>query len=57
MSNLTVFFAIGNLLVNTEDGNKAGCVSIRAEKDKIPGYLEAFSLVNKNLENFFDEKK
>ncbi len=48
------FFAIGNLLVDTEDGGKAGCVSIRAAKEKIPGYIDAFRCLHGNLREFFD---
>ena len=48
------FFAIGNLLVDTEDGGKAGCVSIRASKEKIPGYIEAFRNLHGNLRGFFE---
>jgi len=47
------FFAIGNLLVDTEDGGKAGCASIRASKDKIPLYLDAFANLRDNLDRFF----
>jgi pimeloyl-ACP methyl ester carboxylesterase len=50
------FFAIGNLLVDTADGNKAGCVSIRAPQEKIPQYVEAFNQLHDNLDAFFEEK-
>jgi len=49
------FFAIGNLLVDTADKQKAGCVSIRAPKEKIPQYVDAFNQLHTNLNNFFEK--
>jgi pimeloyl-ACP methyl ester carboxylesterase len=50
------FFAIGNLLVRTADKQQAGCVSIRAPREKISQYVEAFNQLHDNLDTFFEEK-
>ena len=44
------FFAIGNLMIPTQDGQKAGCVSIRATKDKIDAHAEAVRRINDEVE-------
>jgi hypothetical protein len=44
------FFAIGNLLVDTEDEEKAGCVSIRATKEKIERYMEAVENIPREID-------
>jgi hypothetical protein len=44
------FFAIGNLMIPTLDGQKAGCVSIRATKEKIERYMEAVENIPREID-------
>lgn len=43
------FFAVGNLAIPTEDGKKAGCVSVRAPKEMVPKYIEAIRGIDQNI--------
>ncbi|MCK5844250.1 MAG: hypothetical protein KAG97_06045, partial [Victivallales bacterium] len=49
------FFAIGNLMIPTLDGQKAGCVSIRATKEKIERYTEAVKNISQEIEALLDD--
>ncbi|NOY74996.1 MAG: alpha/beta hydrolase [Kiritimatiellaeota bacterium] len=44
------FFAVGNLMIPTVDGQKAGCVSIRATREKIGCYAEAVENVPREID-------